>query len=102
MREVGGDEVQLTSDGGMLNNATQLATFLGQVHVTLMDGYILETDTLVADLDGSVATSPDPVRLTGPRLSLTAGSLEVTSRAEAQPLVVFKDGVRLIYTPQSE
>lgn len=92
----------LQSDGGLLDNVARTARFDGNVRLDTADGYALTTDSLTTAFDGSKASAPGDVQITGPGLELTAGSMEVTNQVSSSPRVVFKHGVRLIYSSQSE
>ena len=66
------------------------------------NGYRVETEELAASFAEAAAWSDVEVRATGPVGNLTAGSMEFRMQqgASAGYLLVFNDGVHLIYEPQ--
>ena len=55
-------------------------------------------------MDATYAKSSGPVEATGPMGQMTAGSAEITRQGDGSStyLLVFKDGVKLVYKPQTE
>ena len=79
--------------------------------VTLEDGFRLETSGgyraealwLEADLSKDVITARGPITAKGPLGEITAGGLEITnSGQEANRVITFTGGVRLIHRPTSD
>jgi lipopolysaccharide export system protein LptC len=84
-----------------LDTAAGVARMAGGVTVASSSGYRLTTDSLTAALDRTRLESGGAVQATGPMGDLAAGSLTLTEAPE-QPgayVLVFKDGVKLIYQP---
>ncbi len=87
---------------GTFDLAASLATLFGQVEVTTSDGFTFLAEGFETRLDASEAKSDGPVEGEGPFGRFEAGAMEL-SQTEAQGnLLVFKNGVKLIYSPQQE
>lgn len=71
----------------------------GDVRVATSTGYRLETATLTTNLKTSAITAPGAVFGKGPPGVIEAGAMELTSQGDTQVLV-FKNGVKLIYDPK--
>lgn len=102
--EIGNDGVMtITSDRGQLNTNENTAVLSGDVVVTTSDGYRLETEELTAALNSNEMETSGAVSGSGPGFTLDAGRMQIAPNPDAQGevLVVFKDGVKLIYTPQN-
>lgn len=95
-----GGETTLDAQSGVIDGGAEAGVFRGRVQVATADGYRLETEELSATLDGRRAESTEPVRLEGPRFYLEAGAMEIDAGPNDRPgsRVVFKEGVRLVYT----
>ena len=101
IRIASGGRIALASDSGAIRPDSDLAEFAGSVTITSADGMVVETDALTTALSGLEAESPGPVRARGPIGDLTAGNMRIRSKTEGGPVhMLFKDGVKLIYTPQ--
>ncbi|SMR82476.1 lipopolysaccharide export system protein LptC [Aliiroseovarius halocynthiae] len=102
-----------TPDGAHVNIIASAAEIDGTDNrVNLSDGVTLHTstdyrissETLTATLDSTYVASNGPVEATGPMGDLSAGDV-VISRAEGAEggyVLVFKDGVKLIYDPKDK
>ncbi|MEL6204159.1 MAG: LPS export ABC transporter periplasmic protein LptC [Pseudomonadota bacterium] len=101
--EADGGAMTVSAESGTLNTGDQIIDLAGSVVVITDDGYRLTTDVLGARLDGTLAEAPGPVEVTGPNLRITGGEMQLTTRGEGSgSRVVFKGGVRLLYTPRSQ
>lgn len=95
-----GRVTRLTARTGAIDRAAQSGDFSGDVRVATSDGYRLYSEALHASFDGDLIRSDVPVRLVGPRLSITADSMEARAGLTGPAgHVVFKGGVRLVYEP---
>lgn len=95
-------ETTLRARAGEIDRSAETGRFAGAVRVETPEGYVLETDLLQSDLAGMNATSPGPVQITGPGLTLEAGAMEVRARDGAPArAAVFTGGVRVVYQPQT-
>ncbi len=90
------------SAGGLdLTQGAAQAVLAGGVLLSQSLGYELRTDSLTLNLDQTGLESAGPVEGFGPLGQLTAGKmiLRPADDADAQYLLVFNAGVRLIYQP---
>jgi lipopolysaccharide export system protein LptC len=102
-RDAGG-VTDVTAETGMLDNRSKEVELTGEVRVATSEGWVLRTAYLRSAFDGAWAESPGPVTVTGPGLDLEAGAMRLEEGTTGTPAgrVLFKGGVRLVYTPQSE
>jgi lipopolysaccharide export system protein LptC len=84
---------------GTFDLAASLATLLGQVQVRTSDGITFEAEGFEARLDASEARSDGPVQGEAPFGRFEAGAMELTQSETRGNLLVFKNGVKLVYTP---
>ena len=102
MTTIDGIETTVSAGIGKLDSNAKVVTLDNLARVTTSDGYLMETRGLVTSLtDGSLETT-DPLEVRAPYGSLTAGRLTITPDSDEPQLIVFNNGVRLIYQPQSE
>lgn len=85
-------EARLDPEGDLLH-------FEGGVTLLSSDGYRFETEALATALDRTEIVAETEVRGSGPEVTLRAGSMRITQDAAGGHLVVFNEGVRLVYTP---
>lgn len=92
--------VMLKADDGVIDGPSQIAELSGHVEVATSSGYTITSDRVAAMLDTSKIESPGTVEATGPAGELTAGSMEISKDPDEDAyLLVFKDGVSLVYQP---
>ena len=102
MTTIDGIETTVSAGIGKLDSNAKVVTLDTLARVTTSDGYLMETRGLVTSLtDGSLETT-DPLEVRAPYGSLTAGRLTITPDSDEPQLIVFNNGVRLIYQPQPE
>lgn len=96
----GGRSAQVTSDTARIDTVTSVAALTGQVLIETSDGYRIETPSLTTSLNRTDVTADQGITAEGPIGTLEAGhmSLSATDKAGTNVLV-FKDGVKLIYQP---
>lgn len=94
-----GTQIKIDSPEGIIDAATRQAILQGGARLESSDGLVVETDRIVTALDEAKAVSDGAITATGPAGDLRAGRMEL-SKGETGYLLVFKDGVRLIYQPQ--
>lgn len=102
LRHRDGLAVDIAAPRGQLDTGAGLAALSGGAVVETGTGYRLETDRLTAALDRTRLESGGAVVGTGPPGRLTAGRMTVTAVPGAHPtrhVLVFKDGVRVVYDP---
>lgn len=95
-----GSRADLSANQAQINPATGQIDLSSGVAVTTSQGYILTTDLLRADTNETRLTAPGTVSGTAPMGKLTAGAMELSaSGPDHAQLLVFKDGVKLVYRP---
>lgn len=101
-----------TPDGGVVNILTELAVVNGDknelvlrngVSLTTSTDYSIETDGLFMAMDTAWIESIGPVSVDGPIGHFSAGQMHMTRQGNelGTYLLVFKDGVKMVYTPNS-
>jgi lipopolysaccharide export system protein LptC len=97
----GGGRAEMQAATGRLDLAANRLIVDGGVVVTTSTGYVLRTGALDAALDRTGLVAPGAVEGDGPGGHLTAGSMELamTGTSPERYVMVFKDGVRLLYRP---
>jgi len=99
---VDGMRMTLRSDTGSVAVDKDIATFEGRVKITTTTGYVVRTDTLHTALSGITANTPGQINGTGPLGDFVAGNMQIDTKTEGGPVhMLFKNGVKLIYTPKS-
>jgi len=94
-----GTSADMTAPAAVIDTQSDLARFLGGVTILSSEGYRFETETLLASLGLTDVRAETAVRATGPLGTLDAGSMRITQDDDGGYVVVFSDGVRLVYTP---
>ncbi|MEC7668928.1 MAG: LPS export ABC transporter periplasmic protein LptC [Pseudomonadota bacterium] len=100
-----GSRINLSSPNAALDNEASTATLRGGVRIISSTGYTIETDTLKAATNRISAESEGTVTATAPEGTLTAGRMVITDQAESggdDVQLLFTDGVKMIYEPQSD
>jgi lipopolysaccharide export system protein LptC len=77
-----GREVRLTAEEGELRPKDNMLSLQGKVAIRTSDGYVVQTDRVIADLRSRTVSAPGPVRAEGPRGAIEAGSFRA-ARIEA-------------------
>ena len=95
-----GLQVDVMANEALYDGGSDTLSLSGQVRVETSTGYTLETETLVADLEVTGLVSESEVTGEGPGGTLEAGRMELRGQSGSQVLV-FKDGVKLIYVPKN-
>ncbi|SFR00169.1 LPS export ABC transporter periplasmic protein LptC [Poseidonocella sedimentorum] len=97
-----GQRFELEAPSGRVQDSVT-ALLDGGVTVRTSDGYRMETEAIESALNKTYLATRDTVRAEGPLGRLTAGRMEVTTDAAGGgTLMVFNEGVRLIYLPQGD
>lgn len=96
-----GAVTELRAVTAVLDETAREIVLSGGVTVTTSSGYRLETAELAARMDRSGLASRAPVTATGPVGELQAGGMELgqDNRTPGAYLLVFNQGVRLVYRP---
>lgn len=93
-----GTLVMIESVNGTIDTDAQSARLEGNVRITSSVGYVVESEQVDASLADARFASNVPVSAIGPAGKITAGSMELIHRNQNY-LLVFKDGVKLVYDP---
>jgi len=98
----GGSSIEVTATQGEIDGRAQVARLLGLARLATSNGYEMETNGLIANLETGRVTSDGLLEIRTPFGQLTAGrvTFQVASENTAQEML-FTDGVRLLYTPQT-
>ncbi|MCI2394621.1 LPS export ABC transporter periplasmic protein LptC [Aliiroseovarius sediminis] len=99
-----GGAVDINAATAVINGASNRVDLAGGVTLVTSTDYHITTDQLSTAMDSTHAATNGPVTADGPMGHLTAGQAEITREGEDNDtyLLVFKDGVKLIYQPQTE
>jgi lipopolysaccharide export system protein LptC len=97
-----GGRIDIRSPEGIIDAKTREAILQGGAELQSSTGYRVTTERIVTALDQAMASSDGEIKATGPAGTLTAGRMELSRSPDAKRgyLLVFKDGVRLIYEPK--
>lgn len=97
----GGLRIDLTSAHGVLNQGTGRMVLSGGVVIVTSSGYRMVTAGLDGALDRTELLSDGHVDAEAPFGTIAAGGMEISHSGAANDgyLLVFKDGVKLIYDP---
>lgn len=96
-----GPDITITAGEGFVD--TDRAVAENGVTLVHSDGFTLDTWGGWAALDGRRAETDGRVRLTADHIDLTAGRLRFSqSAAGTDQLLVFTDGVKLVYDPSTQ
>ena len=96
-----GAQISIDSPIGIVDADTEEAILRGGAHLNSSTGYTIETEEIVTSISQASVVAPNTVTANGPPGEITAGQMELTRTETPEPsyLLVFKGGVRLIYTP---
>lgn len=97
-----GGHIEIDSPEGIVDAKTEEAILQGGARLESSTGFIVETDQIVASLRDASVIARSTITAHGPPGELTAGQMELTRTETPDPayLLVFKGGVRLLYTPR--
>ena len=94
-----GSVVDIVSKTGEIDNDTSVVVLEGDVQINTSTGYQMNTETLTTSLNQSWIRSAGEVIATGPLGNLVAGQMEITQSDNEEYVLVFINGVKLIYKP---
>ena len=99
-----GGAVDIDAAKAVIDGTANRVNLSGGVTLVTSTDYEIATDGLITAMDATYAKSSGPVEATGPMGQMTAGSAEITRQGDGSStyLLVFKDGVKLVYKPQTE
>lgn len=96
-----GIRIDIRAGAGIIDNAAQTAQLNGLARLETSNGYEMETSGITTNLATGRITSDGALEVQTPFGSLTAGQLVIETPAGATgQVMLFQNGVRLIYTPQ--
>ncbi|MCR8724406.1 LPS export ABC transporter periplasmic protein LptC [Frigidibacter sp. ROC022] len=95
----GGRIIEIHAESGRIDRDAGEAGLTGAAMITSSDGYRIETDSIVAQLDRTGMETAGPVSGTAPFGEISAGRLVLTQNPDGGYLLRFEDGVKLIYRP---
>lgn len=95
--------IDLVADNAVIDGKSKIAELSGQVEIQTSTGYLVSTQRIAAMLDMARIESSGHVNATGPIGTLDAGRMILSQDAQSGAyLLVFKDGVKLIYEPKEK
>jgi lipopolysaccharide export system protein LptC len=98
---VNGIHIDIRAGRGEINNATRIARLTGLARIETSNGYEMETAGITANLTTGQITSDGALEIQAPFGSLTAGQMIIeTPEGMGGQVMLFQNGVRLVYTPQ--
>jgi lipopolysaccharide export system protein LptC len=98
---VDGIHIDIRAGQGEINNATRIARLTGLARIETSNGYEMETAGITANLTTGQITSDGALEIQAPFGSLTAGQMIIeTPEGMGGQVMLFQNGVRLVYTPQ--
>ena len=102
MDNADGSNVEVTATIGEIDGRAGIASLLGLARLVTSSGYEMETNGLIAELDTGLVTTDGLLEIHAPFGQLTAGKVtfQMASEGISQEML-FTDGVRLLYTPQT-
>ncbi|WP_375279625.1 hypothetical protein [Pseudooctadecabacter sp.] len=96
-----GTIIDIRAGMGEIDNTNNTARLTGLAHLETSNGYEMETAGISADLTTGRIFSDGALEVQAPFGSLTAGQLVIeTPDAGTGQVMLFQNGVRLVYTPQ--
>jgi lipopolysaccharide export system protein LptC len=102
MDNADGSSVEVTATDGEIDGRARIARFLGLARLSTSNGYQMETNGLVAELETGRITSNGLLEIRAPFGDLTAGRVTFQAAIDGNTQeILFTDGVRLLYTPQT-
>ncbi|QQA42865.1 LPS export ABC transporter periplasmic protein LptC [Pelagovum pacificum] len=101
IRNPGGAQIEIRAGSGRLDSGTNIAELSDLARIDTSDGYQVETTGLTASLDTGRLETTGPLEAHAPFGELTAGRLVVESTDGTASRMIFNEGVRLVYRPQS-
>jgi lipopolysaccharide export system protein LptC len=98
---VDGTRIDISAGTGEINNSAQTARLTGLARMVTSNGYEMETAGFIANLSTGRIVSEGALEVQAPFGALTAGNLVIeTPEGTDEQVMLFQNGVRLVYTPQ--
>lgn len=96
-----GTHIDIRAGTGEINRSERTARLTGLARIETSNGYEMETAGISADLATGRIISDGALEVQAPFGSLTAGQLIIETPTEGGgQVMLFQNGVRLVYTPQ--
>jgi len=96
-----GTRIDITAGTGEIDNAANTARLTGLARLVTSNGYEMETAGFAADFGTGRIVSEGALEIQAPFGALTAGNLIIeTPEGGDGQVMLFQNGVRLVYTPQ--
>jgi lipopolysaccharide export system protein LptC len=96
-----GTQIDIRAGMGEIDNAAKTARLSGLARLETSNGYEMETTGLTTNLTTGRIISDGPIEVQAPYGSLTAGQLVIETPDDSTgQVMLFQNGVRLVYTPQ--
>ena len=96
-----GVRIDIRAGGGEIDNTARVARLTGLAHMQTSNGFEMEAAGFAADLETGRITSDGALEVQSPFGALTAGQLVIeTPDGASGQVMLFQNGVRLVYTPQ--
>ena len=98
---VDGTRIDISAGTGEINNSAQTARLTGLARMVTSNGYEMETAGFTANFSTGRIVSEGALEVQAPFGALTAGNLVIeTPEGTDEQVMLFQNGVRLVYTPQ--
>jgi len=98
-----GGFVEVTATRGEVDGRAGVARFLGLARLWTSDGYEMETNGLIAELETGRVMSDGVLEIRAPFGALTAGQVTFQNNTDTVGRqIFFTNGVRLLYTPTDQ
>jgi lipopolysaccharide export system protein LptC len=98
---VDGTRIDISAGTGEINNSAQTARLTGLARMVTSNGYEMETAGFIANFSTGRIVSEGALEVQAPFGALTAGNLVIeTPEGTDEQVMLFQNGVRLVYTPQ--
>lgn len=96
-----GGTIDIDAKDAMIDGGTNKIDLSGGVTLVTSTKYTIQTEGLQTAMDATAVTSNGTVTATGPLGKITAGRASIAQQDNKTGtyLLVFKDGVKLVYTP---
>ena len=95
-------QIDIISPEGIVDVSGGEAILQGGAVLKSSNGYVVNSERIIANMNEASVVSEGSVTADGPAGSITAGRMELTrqTNADGNYLLVFKDGVQLLYQPE--
>jgi len=97
-----GSQADIAATRGIIDTGADMAVLDGDARIDTSTGYRVRADTLTASLGETDVVAEGPVTAEGPPGRIEAGAMRLSADPgnEGRYVLVFKDGVKLVYDPE--